>query len=61
MDLEYYREADLLRCTKDQLISYIFELRKKIELIQKEDGLLWDAVSHLKRCNKIKDIWENCD
>lgn len=61
MKLEFYKEADLLRCTKDELINHIFELRKKMECIEKNQGALWDAVYSLKRCDIIKDIWENCD
>ena len=61
MDMDFYNGMDLLRCTKDELILYIIEMRKKLEAQQKEDGKLWDAISYLKRCDKIRDIWENCD
>ncbi len=61
MDLEFYNEASLLRCSKDELIEYIFKLRKDVDARMKEDGQMWDLISSMKRIPKIRDIWENCD
>lgn len=60
-DAENLNARDLMRCTKDELINFIFELRDNINFFQKEDGKLWDIVSRLKQVDKIRDIWENCD
>lgn len=38
MELEFYKESSLLRCTKDELIEHIFELRSLQELRLQEDG-----------------------
>jgi len=60
-DAEFLNEAALLRCTKDELIQFIFELRKEKEAYQENDGKWWKAISALKQIDKFRDIYENCE
>ncbi len=61
MKLNCHSDAALLRYSKDELIELIFELRENINDREKNEGKLWGAISSLKQCKMIRDIWENCD
>lgn len=58
--IDQYRENELLRMTKDELINHIFKIYEYLEERNEQDGQWWDAISRLKQIPMFKDIYENC-
>lgn len=57
--IDKYRETELLRMTKDELINHIIELYKENEGQFRALSEWWNIVDLIKQNERFKDIYDN--
>ena len=60
MNLDNLNEDRLYRQSKEELIEYIIDLRKKLDCAKSYESEIWEIAEILKRnCKNFKDIYDS--